>query len=274
MKKRISVILFLVVLCVSLNTTVFAAGSSGASIRLVDMADVLSAAEEAAIGDDLDRVSERQQLDVVIVTVNHLDGKSLMEYADDYYDENNYGFGSGKDGVLYLVNIQNDGSYEKGNSWISTTGYGITAFTDAGIQYIGKQITPDLLDENYADAFQKFLMLADDFVSRARNGEPFDVDSLPKDPFPMGGAILLSLIIGFVIALIQTRKMKKDLKSVRFQSGASAYVKRGGLQLTKESDVFLYAHVDRQERARESSSDGGSSTHTSSSGTTHGGGGF
>lgn len=274
MKKRISVILFLVVLCVSLNTTVFAAGSSGVSIRLVDMADVLSESEEAAIGDDLDRVSERQQLDMVIVTVNHLDGESLMEYADDFYDENHYGFGSGKDGVLYLVNVNNDGSYEKGNSWISTTGYGITAFTDAGIQYIGKQITPDLLDENYADAFRKFLMLADDFVTRARNGEPFDVDSLPKDPFSVGGAILLSLIIGFVLALIQTIKMKRDLKSVRFQSGASAYVKPGGLHLTKESDVFLFAHVDRQERVRESRSSGGSSTHTSSSGTTHGGGGF
>lgn len=273
MKKKISAIILVFLLCFSLAAPVFATSSSGD--RMVDLADVLTESEEKALRTVLDMVSKKQQVDVVIVTVKDLEGKSQMEYADDYFDENGYGFGSDRDGVLYLVRIESDGSYSKGNSWISTCGYGITAFTDAGIQYIGGEITDLLLEENYGEAFQQFVTLADDFITQAKNGEAYDSGNMPKEPFPLGGGILISLVVGLIVAFSVTRSMKKQLKSVRFQSGASSYLKRGSMKVTKQSDVFLYTHVDKVRRAeRESSDSRGSSTHSSSSGTRHGGGGF
>lgn len=35
-----------------------------------------------------------------MAVVHTLDGSTPMEYADDYYDYNGYGFGAGKDGIL------------------------------------------------------------------------------------------------------------------------------------------------------------------------------
>lgn len=53
--------------------------------RLVDRADLLSELEEEELEARLDEISERQAADVVVVTVNSLDGKSAQDYADDFY---------------------------------------------------------------------------------------------------------------------------------------------------------------------------------------------
>lgn len=64
--------------------------------RLVDRADLLSELEEEELEARLDEISERQQADVVVVTVNSLDGKSAQDYADDFYDYNGYGIAQTK----------------------------------------------------------------------------------------------------------------------------------------------------------------------------------
>lgn len=242
--------------------------------RLVDMADILSDSEETALLEKLDEVSERQQMDVALVTVNSLDGKSMSEYADDFYDYNDYGFGGDKDGVLYLINIDANGSYSTGNSWISTCGYGITAFTDAGIQYIGEQITPDLLDGAYSSAFDKYITLCDDFITQAKSEQPYDVGNLPKGEFDIFMNLIIALVVGLLFGFLVTNSMKKKLNSVHSQSAASDYVKSGSFRVTRSQDLFLYTHTDRRAKPKDTGSSGGSSTHTSSSGRTHGGGGF
>lgn len=68
--------------------------------RLVDRADLLSELEEEELEARLDEISERQQADVVVVTVNSLDGKSAQDYADDFYDYNGYGIGTDKSGWI------------------------------------------------------------------------------------------------------------------------------------------------------------------------------
>ncbi|MGN0545007.1 MAG: TPM domain-containing protein [Acutalibacteraceae bacterium] len=294
MKKRISAILLAVLLCVFFCVPSFAentdfitdetgisadteseniAGADNTIIldtrtRVVDMAELLDDSEESALLSKLDEISERQQLDVVVVTADTLDGKTPMEYADDFYDYNGYGFGADKDGILLLV------SMEERDWWISTTGYGITAFTDAGIDYISEQFLSKLSSGDYAGAFTSFADQCDDFITQAKTGEPYDTGNLPKGEFPLLSYILISLVVGLVFALIVTNIMKGKLKTVKMQTAAADYVRSGSLNITNSNDVFLYSHVNRRERVVESSSDSsGSTTHTSSSGTSHGGGG-
>ena len=235
--------------------------------RVVDMADLLNNSEEADLLSMLDEISNRQELDVVVVTVNTLDGKTPMDYADDFYDYNGYGFGENRDGVLLLV------SMEDRDWWISTTGYGITVFTDAGIEYISEKFLPDLSDGNYADAFTTYAELCDEFITQARTGEPYDTNNLPKEPFNVFTSLLISLVVGILVSLIVTGKMKGKLKTVRMQPAAEEYVRKGSMLVTESSDLFLYSHVDRRAKSKDDDSGGGSSTHTSSSGSSHGGGG-
>lgn len=235
--------------------------------RVVDMAELMDDTEKSSLLSKLDEISERQQLDVVVVTVNTLDGKTPAAYADDFYDYNGYGFGQNKDGVLLLVSMEDRDWY------ISTTGYGITAFTDKGIEYISDEFKPYLSDGDYYEAFVEYAKQCDKFITQAKTGEPYDVGNMPKEPFPVGAAIFTGLAIGLIVAFIATSVMKGKLKTVRMQPSASDYVKNGSMKLTNRQDVFLYSHVNKTRRESSSHSGGGSSTHISSSGSSHGGGG-
>ena len=261
------------VLLLALAAPAFAAESGFADLyyRMNDGAQLLTEDEDNELEASLEELSVRQSFDVVIATIDSLDGEgytSMEEYADDLYDYCQFGYGANRDGVLLLIS--------KGDrKWhISTCGYGITAFTDAGIQYLGQQMTPDMADGDYAAAFRTFIRWTDAYVTAAREGHPYDVNNMPHEPLSMM-YLGLALVIGLVTALIVTGVMKSQLKSVAPQPDASSYVRQGSMRLTNQRDHFLYRDVHRTERpkASDSSDSGGSSTHTSSSGTTHGGGG-
>lgn len=188
--------------------------------------------------------------------------------ADDFYDDNGYGFGAEYDGVLLLVSMED-------RDWrISTYGYGVTAITDAGIDYISDRFLPDLKEGDYAGAFAAYAELCDAFIRQAKTGQPYDGDNMPKAPFGTAKRLLIAMGIGLAVALIVTGSMKRKLKSVKQQAAAASYVKANSMHITENRDMFLYNTVTRTEKPKSSGSNsGGSSTHVSSSGRTHGGGG-
>ena len=261
------------VLVLALAVPAFAAEEGFADLyyRLNDIAEVLTEDEDNELEASLEELSVRQNFDVVIATIESLesvDYTSMEEYADDLYDFCQFGYGADRDGVLLLVSVGD-------RKWhISTCGYGITAFTDAGIQYLGEQMTPDMADGDYAAAFRTFVQWSDAYIDAARSGRPYDVKNLPREPLsPM--YLFLALGIGLVLAWVIVGVMKSRLRSVAFQENAASYVREGSMNLTNQRELFLYRDVHRTEHVEEKDSDssGGSSTHTSSSGTTHGGGG-
>ena len=138
------------VLLVALAAPAFAAdGFADLYYRMNDSAEVLTEDEDGELEASLEELSVRQSFDVIIATIDSLESEgctSMEEYADDLYDYCQFGYGENRDGVLLLVSIGD-------RKWhISTCGYGITAFTDAGIQYLGEQMTPDMADGDYAAA--------------------------------------------------------------------------------------------------------------------------
>ena len=235
--------------------------------RLVDDADLLDSSEEEELESELDEISERQQFDMVVVTVNSLEGKTPQDYADDFYDYNGYGYGGDHDGVLLLVSMEDRDWY------ISTTGYGITAITDAGREYISDQFVSYLSDGAYLEAFETYANLCDEFVTQADTGEAYDSGNMPKGEYAWVLYLGIAIPVGLLIALIIVECMRRQLKSVRMQNSAANYVKKGTMVIDGKYSHFLYAQTTRRIKPEPSSSSSGSSTHVSSSGTTHGGGG-
>ena len=84
MKKMISLLAILLVL------TTIILPASAASPRLADEAGLLSGPECTAIEKQLDALSGQYGVDVVIVTAETTGSKTPMEYADDYFDYNDY----------------------------------------------------------------------------------------------------------------------------------------------------------------------------------------
>ncbi len=265
MKKKKTTVILALFLCIVTAFPVFAAGDLP---RLVDGASLLSPEEAEELLGKLDGISERQQMDIVVVTVNTLDGKTPQAYADDFFDYNGYGIGPDRDGILLLVSMEDRDWY------ISTRGYGITAVTDAGLDYLSARFLDDLSAGNYLQAFLTYAEQCDQFIAQAKTGQAYDVGNEPKEPFGWLKFIGISLAVGLAAALIVTGVMRGQLKSVRGRTSAGDYVKRDSLRITESSDMFLYSHVSRTAIPKNNSgSGGGSGVHISSSGASHGGGG-
>ena len=273
-KKIIPVFLTAILLCLFSAVPVLAEeGFVHEYYRLMDTASLLSEADLESLTAKLDEISIRQKMEVAIVTTDTLDNMNIVEYADGLYESCEYGYGDDKDGLMLLISIED-------NDWhITTHGYGITAFTDEGIAYIGNLITPYMSEGDFATAFGTFAELCDDFITQARSGDPYDYHNLPELPRESFWEIWLiwlpiSVILGIIAASIHVGKMKAKLKTVRNQLAANSYLKDGSLNITDSREMFLYSAVTRSRKKTSSSgSSGGSSTHTSSSGSTHGGGG-
>lgn len=248
---------------------------------IVDDADLISADEEATLDAYLESESKKLNFDIVVLTVDSLDGKTAEEYADDYYDYNGYGYGESHDGCLLLVAMDD-------REWhLSTTGYGITALTDAGIEYISNHFLDDLSNGDYINAFNMYAYLVSTFVEQAKTGDAYNYNNLNEyDPYydvddyysdgdneqSFGIVVLAGLVGGVVVAIIVVSILKSKMKTVYHKAQANDYLVNDSLKITGAHDIFITKHVSRTSR-ESSSGSGGSSTHSGSSGTSHGGGG-
>ena len=226
MKKIISIsIVLLLILSVSIIPA-FAAEKP----LLVDGMNFLTESEAAEVEAKLNEISDKYNMDFVIVTTDNLEGKTKMEFADDYYDYNGYGVGRRGDrsGALLLVYYNGYGT----ERWISTRGYGITCFTDYGIQYIGSNLVPIMDEGEWSKAFLKYAELCSSLTDMAEEGKPLDVDNAPKSPKDILKGVIISFIVGLVIAFVIRGMVKSKYKPVRFKANASDYLVAGSLNLT------------------------------------------
>ena len=106
---------------------------------------------------------------------------------------------------------------------ITTTGFGIRAITDAGLDYISDQFLPYLSDGEYLDAFETYADLCDEFLTQAKTGNAYDGDHMPKGAYPWLKNLLIALGSGVVIALLIVEGMRRSLKSVKMQRSAEKY---------------------------------------------------
>lgn len=257
MKKKISAILFALSLCLCSALPAFADELP----VVIDNADLLSDSEEASLDSAIKNIQSKFDFDIVILTEDSIGSSTATAYADDYYDYNGYR----NDGLLFLLSMEN-------RDWaISTKGFGITAFTDYGQEYIMDRILDYFSDGDYATGFEELISYSDDFIQAAKDGKPYDVDNEKKTFMDYFIGIGIVLIIAVLAATITVNVLKSSMKTAKPQHEAQNYVRNGSFNVTGSRDMFLYSTVSKTPRAESNSGGGGSSTHTSSSGSSHGG---
>ena len=254
--KKLSILLLAALLILSLGLTAFAAADN---VYMVDGAGLFSEDEVREMNTMLAEASEELQFDIVVVTTDSLNGKNSMDYADDFYDYNHYGYGDTDDGALMLISMDP----ENRCCWISTCGYGQTALNSRIEDMLDVVVDEDLAYGQYAQSVYDFARLCRKYVEGSRADEQFSMEKVAKWLF-------FGLIFGLIVGAIYIGILKSGMKSVKMQAGANNYIKQGSLNITNSSELFLYTNVSRVRRESSSSSGG---SHTSSSGASHGGGG-
>ena len=247
--------------------------------QVVDNAHLLTSQEVVLLEEKAEALMTRYGMDVVILTVESLDGISAQNTADDFYDYSGYG----DDGVLFLL------AMEEREWYISTCGDAIYALTDYGIQQLGIVTLPYLSVGDYSGAFEVFLNELPIYFDALEDDSPIDGYADYSDDYYHGDqdyveyfesgskvSFGIALLIGIVAGGVTVLVMKASMNTKRKQRSAQDYIKQGSYKLHTRQDIFLYSRVAktrRQENSSGGSSGGGSSVHTSSSGRSHGGGG-
>ena len=277
MKKIISILLLLL-LMLSLAVPAYATDSD--TPWVVDNAGLLDWEEIDELNRQIGNLRSELELEIVIVTTYGTDGKGVQAYADDFYDQNGYGYGPTDSGILLLLDM------EAREWYMSTCGDAIYIFTDYGLDQLGQTILPWLSSGEYYRAFMAWISGLSPYVKAYRNGSPLDGYVSPDEyESPYGEEIIYhdmpvgirirpfptALIIGLIAALITILIMRSRMNTAKLQKSAANYLKDGSFRLRQRSDMFLYSRVTRTARPKNNTSGGGSSVHRSSGGVRHGG---
>ena len=176
----------------------------------------------------------------------------VYDYAKAIYKRCDYGYGSDKDGIMFIV------SMAERRSELIAFGYGNTALTDYGREYILDEVVPSLSDGDYNKSFNTFADLISAFLKEARENVPFDVDHPAKLTFfSRILPYLMSFGIAFIVALIICSVKAASMKTAAKKTSASDYMEPGSFHLTKKRDYYLYTTTHRVKREKQENSSGG-----------------
>jgi uncharacterized protein len=199
-------------------------------------------------------VAQKYNFDLVIIT-ERIEGSSDPErYADSYFDNNGYGFGSGRDGCLFLQITQSR------DYWFSASGRGIKILNDTAFNKLVNDTVKYLREDNPFEAYRAFIFAWEEFLALDAQGRSYNF-------FHQWNVVLvfaswvLSLLTGFIVVAFWKGKMNTALR----QTQADAYAVPGSLAFQAKNDRFLYSTVTKIKRESQSSGSGGSS-HRSSRG--------
>lgn len=225
--------------------------------NVTDMAGVLSIAQEGELCESLFKLQDEYDMTILAVIDEGFYSYDAQSSAEDWYAEygHGYGNGSGDDGILFYV------STEERQYHFSTCGRAITLFDEDAIEYLKQEVEPYLRADDYYGAIKSYTSVAEEVLSLAESGISYEQTDWSYVAVVIGGAVLVTLFIAFLMMSIQLSKMNTAVAN----DYASDYVKEGSYHLDMARDIFLYSHITKVKKAN--------TNHTSSSGRTHGGGG-
>lgn len=251
--KRFAALLSALALLACWSLTAYAAADEDAVPYICDTVPLLADDEWLELEAQAETIAETYQCAVYFITVeDYTDYGSGDIYgtAKDIYLANDLGYGTEKSGVMLLLSMA-DRDYT-----LIAYGYGNTAFTDYGKDYLSERFLDNFAGDDWYGGCKDYLSTCDEMLSMARSGQPLDLGSRIHPIFP----VLVSLILGFLLALIICGSLSTAAsKKTSVKTMADDYLKSGGMQITHRSDKYAYTTQNRRKIEKSSSSSGGTS---------------
>lgn len=245
-------------------STALAAGMNSISTTYVrDHYQLLSESKVQELESTAAQLANTYQCAPYITIVDNIGQKTVRDYAESYWLENNLGLSSDKDGIMFLFAVDSR-DYVTITHGQGETG-GITMFTDYRISQIEEAVVDELKDNNWDDACETFL----DEVNQTceyyttNNNTAWDVSNDPvKARKDIIGKIAIAILISAGVAGVLCWHWASQMKTARAQTQANAYLEQGSLVLTQKTDRFVTTKrtVVKIEHDHNNDNDGGFSS--------------
>lgn len=247
-----------------------------AKYPVYDGADILSETEETLLNEKIRNVtySHNDKIGIYIVTVDSYTDYETFDiesFAEFWYKNCNLGKGNSHTGLLFVLSMD-----ERDYDICAFGDFAHTSFTDFGKTKLAAAALTHLKSNDWYEAFDSYISKTDTLLVMSENGTPLDVGSLYFDLEVLlmagGIAVILSLILGLIVALVLRGKMN----NVKAAKGARNYVDESSVSISKRSDIFTHTTVVRTPINQNNSGGGGSHGGTSinSGGFSHSSGKF
>ena len=249
----------------SMEHNVLLTPSVNANEKIYDFAELLTEEEEKQLYDKVKEFIANTNLDLAIVTINTHVKDSTQEYADDFYDYNDFSI----DGLAFVIDMQNRIFY------ISTAGKAMLYYDDYRIEYILSALDQEMYNHEYFNACNTLISQLTEYYNHgfSDNADKYVVIGTQiyrKTPY------LLLSIIAVVSATIGTLILALRNKKIKLATNSNDYFDNKSFEITKDTKEFISSNTSRVYIPPADSGGGGSSGggfHSGSSGASHGGGG-
>lgn len=249
----------------SMEHNVLLTPSVNANEKIYDFAELLTEEEEKQLYDKVKEFIANTNLDLAIVTINTNVKDSTQEYADDFYDYNDFSI----DGLAFVIDMQNRIFY------ISTAGKAMLYYDDYRVEYILSALDQEMYNHEYFNACNTLISQLTEYYNHgfSDNADKYVVIGTQiyrKTPY------LLLSIIAVVSATIGTLILALRNKKIKLATNSNDYFDNKSFEITKDTKEFISSNTSRVYIPPADSGGGGSSGggfHSGSSGASHGGGG-
>ena len=286
MRKLTNILILTFVMVVSLSSTVFAARTEYVEgKRVYDYANLFTYDEEEALEELAKSVELKAETEFYVLTIDDAEGKSAMEYADDFGDNGRFGYEE-EYGTYIVMLIDMDNR----EVWISTSGRAIEYLNDYRIDKTLDDVFEYMPDGRYYKAAEAYIKTAgrymlsdpsDDYKSDDYNyDDTYDDtyyydDGTYSEDLSTSELVIVSFVVSAVVSGIVLVIMLCGAKT-KMTAGSADYIGQGGLMINHRDDTFTHTTTVKRKIETDSgtrSGGGGSSVHRSSGGHSHGGGG-
>lgn len=256
-----------------------------ADVQVIDDANLFNPGEVTEMIDTIARIEREHQVDVVVLTTNDVPTDYSEEmwrvrnYADDYYDNGNYGMGPDHSGMLILLDMHNR------VMWLSTGGVMIEYINDSREERILDDAYWYLEVQDYGKAMIAALERVESYMNKGREEGTFLYDEVTGErlsgiynALTMGEMGVAGLAGGgLALVIYMSVSGSYNLKGSTYSYDRNANT---SVRLTKDDETFVRQFSRRALRNTGSHGSsggggrsGGSGVHRSSGGMRHGGGG-
>ena len=251
MKKRFALCLLLaLLLCLCLTPAASAAEDIG---HVQDTAGILSSDEVRALEEWAETISESCRCAMYIVTVpdyRELNGGDVGACAEGIYSYYDLGYGSGRDGMLLLLSME-DRDY-------ALTSYGYYAdycFGDHNKNLVEEAFLARFRYDDWYGGFTAYLDHAEDVLKTAQaHGLTVDMEDQSfsglqysgdryrygvTGKLPVGAKVGITVGAPSLIALLVCSLFKTQMKTAKLRTTAEEYVVPGSAALRIKEDRFV-----------------------------------
>ncbi|WP_307338416.1 TPM domain-containing protein [Metabacillus malikii] len=269
---------FLVFLFLLQPITAFANDTSEKQY-VYDFAGILTEDELQELQTIATEYSNKRETDFILLTTNDTEGKDIIPYMQDFYDEKALGYNKphGNTAILTI-------DMEHRDFYLAGFGVAETYLHDSRLDTIRDEINPDLANGSYADAFISFITLADEYFDIEPEEEIYDEsgaesgyyeDYATTDEYEQSAGNILfqfwfQLLVSLGIAVIVVGMMIYH-SGGKVTINQRTYLNETNSRLTDRRDTYVRTSVTRQLRPQNNNNNSGGGGGVTGGGHSHSG---